>query len=136
MALNHSEWDCVQPMNTHVTSDRNLSTSTSLAFGVEQILTGLIFGPSLLISVLVASVIKVRHLVAEEEDLSSAFDPDGIAFGCRMLLSELGHKCAEPSSLVEWLSNPIRVVASIRGRPTGMELLSNNRECGSVMQRG
>ena len=65
-------------MNIHVPSDRNLSTTASLAFGVEWIPTGLFLGPSLLIAVVVVVVIKVRHLVDDEEDLSPVFDHNGI----------------------------------------------------------
>ena len=57
---------------------RSLSTTTSLAYGVERILTGLIEGPILLIAVPVVSVIKVMHLVDDEEDLPLVFDHNGI----------------------------------------------------------
>lgn len=98
-----SSWDRSLSMNIHVPSDRNLSTTTSLAFGVGWIPTGLFLGPSLLIAVVVVVVIKVRHLVDDEEDLSPVFDHDGILFGCRELLSELGWRLF-PASLVEELA--------------------------------
>ena len=53
-----SSWDRSLSMNIHVPSDRNLSTTASLAFGVEWIPTGLFLGPSLLIAVVVSSVIS------------------------------------------------------------------------------
>lgn len=61
-------------MNIHVPSDRNLSTTASLAFGVEWIPTGLFLGTE---SPHRRSRI-IGHLVDDEEDLSPVVDHNGI----------------------------------------------------------
>ena len=78
LGWNGSSWDRSLSMNIHVPSDRNLSTTASLAFGVGWIPTGLFLGPILLIIVIEVEVIKVSHLVDDEEDLPLVFDHNGI----------------------------------------------------------
>jgi hypothetical protein len=69
-----SSWDRSLSMNIHVPSDRNLSTTTSLAFGVGWIPTGLFLGTE---SPHRRSRI-IGHLVDDEEDLSPVVDHNGI----------------------------------------------------------
>ena len=69
-----SSWDRSLSMNIHVPSDRNLSTTASLAFGVGWIPTGLFLGTE---SPHRRSRI-IGHLVDDEEDLPLVFDHNGI----------------------------------------------------------
>ena len=69
-----SSWDSSLSMNIHVPSDRNLSTTASLAFGVGWIPTGLFLGTE---SPHRRSRI-IGHLVDDEEDLPLVFDHNGI----------------------------------------------------------